>query len=378
MDRIATRRLFWRVHGWLGLAAGAFVLVVSLTGAAVAFRDDLDRLAHPALVRSRDVLPPGAAPADLRAVVAAVERAAPGFSADALLLPTHADDAVRVAGYRGTAYRFVYADAGSARVLGERGPTGTLGGWLLQLHYTLLLGDWGETFLIPVAVALVLSSLTGLVLTRRWWATLWALPRRAQRRVRPRAWLGAWHRVLGLWSLVATLVLGASGAWLNRFGLLRLRDTLGGHPAAPVGPPVFDRQLSLTALVSTARRAVPGLTPRFIVLPHAAGEPILVQGHPPGPVPFWSDAGGTVQFDATTGRLLGAVDVRRAPAADRLDDLATGLHFGQWGGWPVRLLYTLAGIAVAAVTLSGALVWLVRGRRPSVARTPLPVPETAA
>lgn len=392
------RRLCWRVHGWLGLAAGAFVLVVTVTGAVLPWHDDLDRLAHPRLVRSLDRLAPGARRPDLRDVVAAAERARPGLAIDAIVLPTRPDDAVLVTGYRagprGPTYRLSYVDAGTGRPLGERASDGTLGGWLLALHYQLLLGDWGETFLLVVALALVASSMTGLVVTRRWWRPGAWVPWRprgtrpphaagagAPRPMPRRAWLGAWHRALGLWSLLATLVLGASGAWLNRFGLQRLRAAAGAPPPVAPASPTQDRRLSLSALVAAAPAVLPGLRPRYLVLPHASGDPILVQGRPPGPLPLWSDAGGGVRFDAATGRVLGVDDVRRAGPGARLDDLASGAHFGRWGGWPVHLLYTLAGLTIAAVTASGGLVWLARARQAggsrAAGRSRPPGPPTA-
>lgn len=65
-------------------------------------------------------------------------------------------------------------------------------------------------------------------------------------------------------------------------------------------------------------------------------------------------------------------DARGRPTRDQHPrDLAAGtrilggigqLHFGWFGGWPVRLVYGLLGTALCVVTSSGVTIWMARRR----------------
>ncbi|MCY4636030.1 MAG: PepSY domain-containing protein [Acidobacteria bacterium] len=47
------RRVLFQMHLWVGVAAALYVLVVSVTGAALVFRIHLQRAAHPELLTAR-------------------------------------------------------------------------------------------------------------------------------------------------------------------------------------------------------------------------------------------------------------------------------------------------------------------------------------
>ena len=47
------RRVVFQIHMWLGLLAGLYVLLISITGAALVFRIDLQRALHPDLFTPR-------------------------------------------------------------------------------------------------------------------------------------------------------------------------------------------------------------------------------------------------------------------------------------------------------------------------------------
>ena len=49
------RKRLWQLHSWLGLLAGLGLLVIGATGSMLVFRDELEALVDPALVR---VVPP--------------------------------------------------------------------------------------------------------------------------------------------------------------------------------------------------------------------------------------------------------------------------------------------------------------------------------
>lgn len=67
------RRVLFQVHLWVGVAAALYVLVVSVTGAALVFRIHLQRAAHPELLTASNAGPQ----ADIATVLESVRQAYP-------------------------------------------------------------------------------------------------------------------------------------------------------------------------------------------------------------------------------------------------------------------------------------------------------------
>jgi uncharacterized iron-regulated membrane protein len=75
----------------------------------------------------------------------------------------------------------------------------------------------------------------------------------------------------------------------------------------------------------------------------------------PGFLPY-----STLYLDPYTGRLLQRRSDRAAPVGRRIMRLVPDLHFGTWGGLPVKLLYGLVGLSPTVLFITGLLMW---GRR---------------
>ncbi len=115
-------------------------------------------------------------------------------------------------------------------------------------------------------------------------------------------------------------------------------------------------------MLAAAKDKLPGFTLAYVAFPQAATGSILIGGKLPTPNPLRSDYGSSATFDAKTGALQTTVDLRRAPALTQILDTVVPLHFGTFGGLPVKILWCLAGLTPGLLALSGSLVWWKRGR----------------
>ena len=53
----------------------------------------------------------------------------------------------------------------------------------------------------------------------------------------------------------------------------------------------------------------------------------------------------------------------RLSAFSRIDEAADPLHFGVWGGWPSKVLWFVAGLALTTLAASGVAVFSLRLHR---------------
>jgi uncharacterized iron-regulated membrane protein len=202
--------VLFQVHLWSGIGVGLYVLMISVTGSVLVYRNELYRAATPEPVMTR-----GSGPllTDIQLTEAA-RRLYPDYEVVDLRRPRNPDQAVDVWLRRGGRTRVRLIDPRTGGDLGDAVPLAmrTVSG-MLDLHDNLLAGETGRRVNGLGALAVLVLALSGLAI---WWPGVrtWRRSVTLPRRV---GWQRAtWHlhSMIGFWTLAFTLVFGASGLYL--------------------------------------------------------------------------------------------------------------------------------------------------------------------
>jgi len=352
------RRWNHAIHSWLGLGCALFIIAAGLTGAALVFEEEIDALRRPEVFTVTPAAGAARLPAD--AWVEAVRTAYPGWQADAIILPPadHPRRAVMVrTSAPGRLFHQVYVDPYTARVLGSEPYHWRW--WVVQIHYALHLGDWGRVLLFIAGVAMALLSLTGLWMQRGIWLA-WLRPWQWHRG--PRLGWSGLHRALGVPLLTFNIVLGITGCFYNWNGLVRLWE---GKPRPP-GFGFLIRQYDVPPLpwqeyLTRAQAALPGLEPAWISPPRHGSGRVSILGRTAG-AEFYGAYANSVTLDAATGAPLSIRDVRTLPWTEKWEAWIDPLHFGNFGGFWIKLAYCLGSLGISVAAASGAAIWWLRRR----------------
>lgn len=355
----ATVRAVLSGHGLLGLAFAAVIYLVCLTGTLAVFAHDLAAWEQPQAPRLSAI-----APAALDRAVVAVQRQVPAGAALYLGLPSRNEPRTTITAFSPTYHRDWSIDA-SGNAIAQASPFTE---FLLDLHVALHLPkSWGEFIVGLAGVALLSSLVSGILAHPRVFKDAFHFRLGGARRLQE----ADLHNRLGIWALPFHLVIALTGALLGLstiiVGVLALLlyrgDTTRVYglfidPPPPVNAAAVPLP-PLASLLAEARRRAPGAEPHQLVVERAGR----------------ADARVTVTSER--GRLLVPQDTTVFDAAGRVAkdqhprDLAAGtkilggigqLHFGWYGGLPVRLVYGLLGLALCVVTSSGVTIWLARRR----------------
>lgn len=264
----------------------------------------------------------------------------------------------------------IYVDPASGRVQGEASGA-SFHAFMRGLHYYLFVPSSLVFYAVTSLGVVMLGSLvTGLLVYRKFWRGFLRWPRW---RAPPRVVWGDLHRLAGLWSTWFVAVIAVTSVWylLEQAGLdwQRPTPTLTGAlaPAERIAPD----GAAIDRWVAAARRELPGLRITAIYLPFSAGSPVTVQGQRAA----WlvRERTNAVFIDPRDDRVLGVRDAQAIGAAERWVHTADPLHFGNFGGLGVKLLWAAFGLLLCTLALSGAVVYakrsvkLVREQRPRAA-----------
>ncbi|NHZ34210.1 PepSY-associated TM helix domain-containing protein [Massilia rubra] len=371
------------IHLWAGLIFGTILVVLGLTGSALAWMHELDVLLNPTLLQVAP--PPGLAQGTpMRVAPATVQAASERLLADPLygrpsqlMLPERAGD-VFVAWYRDPAQpastwnvaisRQVMLDPATLIVTGER-TWGGLGfsrpqlmSTLFHIHRYLVAGETGKTVIGVTGVALLLLSLTGIVL---WWPRMTAGAIKGALTVRHG---GNWprfnfqlHRAGGFFAAPVLLVLAVSGVYFNMpQWVLPIVGALA--PLAPNGK-VANRSapgaapIAPHAAMAAAQARFPQARVSRVAMPAKPGQPYEIRLRQPDEVRA-GDGATRVSVDAGDGTVLRTVDPLRAPAGERFLGWMFPLHTGEAFGVAGRTFISIFGIVPLMFFVTGLVIWI--------------------
>lgn len=352
------RRFIYKCHSWLGLVAGLGLLVIGLTGAALVFKEEIDRVIAPELALRPDPAAPRLAP---DAFFAAVQAELPGrvvMGWGRALKPDLSDSvyAMKPGEEDGI---MIYVDPATGKPRSaDPEKSETVGDWLLKLHYTFFAGHAGELIVGIFGVLLCLLGISGVYLYRGFWKTLFQLRWKKSARI----FFTDLHKMVGISSTVFNLLLGFTGAWWNLGHLLG--HLLEGEAPAPLIEK-WQGRVSINAMLAAAEQRLPGYQANWITLPFAVDGDLSFYGAMADDGPLRSPYGSIVSFDSKSGELRSAMLARDAGIGGQIVDAFRPLHFGNFGGLPVKILWSAGGLTPAILALSGTFMWWKRTRKPS-------------
>lgn len=358
------------LHRWTSLVATLPFLVLCLTGTILIFHEEIDH----ALGVVPEVQQSGVAQADAprRPLADSVAAVLAKSSGQRVLSVAQEDEhpgvlLVATAPARDRGFdraQFHFADLATARPMGQIGLTDTFTGFLFELHRNWFLGPIGELIGALIALLVLLSLLSGLVVYAPYVKRIAFGVLRRGRGARLlqldlHNFIGA--IVLG-WALVVTvtgLMLGfgtlATGVW-QATELPRLQAQFGGGgPASPKPAANVD------AAWKAAEQAAPGSKVVSVIYPDTD---FSTRHHYSA---FLSGTEGLDErmyrialVDAETGKVA---TVKEPPLYLQAIFLSQPFHFGDYGGLPLKLLWTACVWLTLFITANGAWLWWERRRR---------------
>jgi uncharacterized iron-regulated membrane protein len=294
------RKALFQVHLWTGIIIGVYVVVVCVSGSAVVFRNDLyDK-----------------------------------FEEWGHAGPTPMQTAIMHPGY--IALR-----------------------WLSDLHGRLLLGSDGMWYNAIGGFITAVLCITGLVI---WWPgrAKWKRALGVQRGVGWKRFNFDLHSSVGFWTFLILFVWGMTGGYFVFPEPFRAVI----NTFAPINPPLPSAQAASQTSAQAAKQTTPQ-TGGASVNPRPGTQPAAPRtAAAPGTAPAagTAPAPGSASFSASAAAPSnGPIILRR-----RRRPLTTGgkilqwfsfLHYGNFGGWPLKVLYVILGLAPALLFGTALIMW---------------------
>lgn len=347
-------------HAAIGLLAGALLYLVCLSGAVVVFYPEWQRIEQ-ANAPEMATIAPEAVQRAMGAVLAS-ERGKPATTHLYVHLPV--PDLPRTTVTTDTQAVHVHAD-GTIAMPEEN----SWSEFLLALHYTLHLPSLvGITIVGLLGAAMVALAVTGAIAHPRIFRDAFRMRARHAGGVG----LADWHNRLSVWTLPFGLTIAITGAaiGLATVTAYAIGARYYGGKVEAVYAPIFGKEAAADpapapiANVAQALRHLkasrPEVTPSYVILhdPATAGQHVQLIGLHARRLIF----GEYYEYDAA-GRFHKSVGLADGTLGQQAAASNYNLHFGNFGGLPVKIAYCLFGLALTVVSATGTYIWLGKRER---------------
>jgi uncharacterized iron-regulated membrane protein len=356
----------WRwVHSWTSLICTLFLLMLCITGLPLIFIDEIDRT----FAGHVDVpeLAANTGPADLDKVARIARERVPGETI--LYIDWGLDEPL---------YGVNMAPAGDAQdrrqlvfdartgdyledLKGSRQPVRVFLGFVNRLHIQLFAGRRGELFLGAMGVLFLAALVSGTVIYTPYmrkvaFGTVRGNPGHRRQRL-------DLHNLIGIATLGWLAVVGASGT-MNTVGKpaydLWRKSTVPALIAPYKDVPLAAPTVGIRQAVDSAHAALPGSRMVRVTPPSATdGSPWHYVVWTQGDRPFTRRLFRPVLVDAQTG---GVTLSDPAPWYLTAIQGSRPLHFGDYGGLPLKILWAVLDVLAIVVLITGVQLWWSRRR----------------
>ncbi|ASI70408.1 hypothetical protein BA022_02880 [Diaphorobacter nitroreducens] len=353
------------LHKWSSLVCTVFMLLLCLTGLPLIFHHEIGHLLGTEV--EAPAMPADTPRASLDRILAVAQAQHPDRVVQYASQPDDSTDLWFVTLTPTPAptddFRSVAVDARTAEVLAQpRFDEGFM--WvMLKLHVDLFAGLPGKLFLGFMGLLLVVAIISGVVLYAPFMRKLQFGEVRRDRSTRVK-WLDL-HNLLGIVTLVWACVVGATGVvntWADLIVKYWQHDELTallapyqGQPLTPVA-----ERGSLQQSLDAALAQAPGTRLSFIAFPGTAfSSPHHNTFFLRGDAPLTSRLLEPVLVDARTAKVTAAPELPWYLTALLVSQ---PLHFGDYAGMPMQILWAVLDIATIIVLGSGLYLWVARRR----------------
>lgn len=363
MSTLRTVKIWFELHKWTSLICTVFLLMLCITGLPLIFHEEIEHLAgtEPA---ARE-MPANTPKASLDKVLAQAHQQRPNqvvryvFWADEhpnQVMVSMADSITSPP----EVSNLVLMDERTTEVLAEPNFQEGFMYIMYKLHVDMFAGIPGKLFLGLMGLLFLVAIVSGVML---YGPIMKKFDFGMIRTVKsPRLkWLDM-HNLLGIVTLTWASVVGFTGV-INTLSDTVLALWRMGQLSEMVAPyknlPALDGPLaSLEEAVGISKTAASAMKPSIVAFP---GTLFSSKHHYAvfmrGTTPFTSKLIMPALIDAKTGKLT---DLRRMPWYVNALFISQPLHFGDYGGMPLKIIWAIFDIATIVVLISGLYLWVAR------------------
>lgn len=343
VKRIRKSKLFFSWHHWCGLVVGIFLLIVSISGTTLVFTREIEEIYEKPWVQidNSDGL------YFYDSSFFTVQKLYPGWEIRISGEP-EANKAIVYDLRRNGKIIKVFAHPHSGAILHiSDGVQNQLQQKILRLHQTLFLGTTGKVIVVLIGILFFISLITGIYIYRKYLIKVVLF----KVRLKSKNYYSSLHRILGVWSLLFNLLIVVTGLFIS-VNIILTRFNKVASKVKEINPVIF----SIDRMKKEIQDDHLNFSIYFIRVPAASGK-VQFSGKFKSDPFYYGKYNSRFTYDGITGELESMQSLREQGWWKKWNALIYPLHFANYGGLPLKLLYCFLGLMPGFLSISGFVIW---------------------
>lgn len=338
-------------HSWFGLISGLFILFMGLTGSILVFNKEIDTALEKDFIQVKK-----SGEVSLDKALRTVQETYPDW--DTRIVSFGKPEEAIIFDLRrnnNNDRQKIFVHPSTGVIIKSWNANTHFTRWLLKLHYSLHAGTVGKTIILLVGILFFLSLVTGLWLFKEniWKVITFKIKIKHKNK---RAFWSSVHRVVGTWALLFNLLLVITGIVLSYAIFTATFNT----PRSIATPMIT---ISVDSSLKVLKQELPDFNPSYIRIPTSPQGPITYFGKFNNDFVLWSKYYNSVQWPTKGEAHLKVKKVAQEGISYKLASIVQPLHFGEYGGILLKVLYCLVGLSAPTLTITGFLIWYFRKKK---------------
>lgn len=341
------------IHSTAGLVSALFILLMSISGAALIFHTEIDEMKYP-VVKAWPLK-------NIRVDSAyrVIQKQYPHAQISNCVLPETDNKPFSFFIYdssykNGTKAIEIFLHPQTATNLKTRDGGSSFISWLSKFHNSFHLGKTGEWLLGVFALVFLLSIITGFMLFRKKIAAVLLFRRSAYKK-------NNLHQIIGVWALIFNLMIAVTGFWMQRYVFKKeFYQSYNYTPVLKASPPL---SFKFDSAYTEIKKAYPDFTAAVIYFAQSNSGKTAVYGSRASNAYIHSKKFADAIMLDSAGGIAKTRMINENTAADKYDIINSQLHMGKFGGWGIKIIYFVFGLTGALLSITGFLLWWRRRKK---------------
>ncbi len=350
------KSFLFKIHSYSGLFSGIFVLAMSLSGALLVFHDEIDSFQYPSFftTENKPVLTVDSCYSILQKQYphAQISSCSLAETVSQPFVFTVYDSSFK----KGTQSMQVFIHPQTGEILQLRGGgkdfRNNFMGWLSIFHNSFYLKKRGEWLLGFFSIIFLVSIITGVILYRKNIFSVLIFRKYMFRKVNL-------HQLIGVYALLFNLVICITGVWMQRY-VFKKDFYASEQKYTPILTPSAPLSFSIDNALKNVYAQNTAFTGHVIYFAPNKKRNTAVYGSNATNSFIHNKKLADAVFLDSSGSITKTAFVNEIAPESRYDIINAQIHYGRYGGWPVKILYSLFGLTSGLLSMTGILIW---GRR---------------
>lgn len=345
------RHFLFKLHGFVGLFSGFFILLMSLSGAALVFHSEVDGLQKPTVSNPNSII------ISVDSCYASLQKAFPKAQISNCEIPVSPLEPFSFFIYdtafeNGSKAHEIFLNPATGAIVGDRDGSADISnnfmGWLSKFHNSFHLGKAGEWLLGFFALIFLLSIITGFILFRKSIVGVLLLRQSVYKKANL-------HQVIGVYALLFNLMIAGTGFWMQRYVFKKEFYAADNYtPVLKTSPPL---PFKFNSAYAAVKNQYPDFTAHVIYFAQSSKGKTAVYGSRSSNAYIHSKKLADVILLDSAGAIAKTRFINEIDAADRYDIINSQLHMGKYGGKGIKIIYFVFGLSGALLSITGFLIW---------------------